>query len=82
MAVKVDMVATLFLTGILGISAGALTINYILDKKNIRDLNTKSEEAKKQYYDSMTSEDKAKAEPQKAVTFLNKLFKDTEVITQ
>ena len=62
MAVKVDMVATLFLTGILGISAGALTVNYILDKKNIRDLNTKSEEAKKQYYDSMTSEDKAKIE--------------------
>ena len=62
MAVNVDMVATLFLTGILGISAGALTVNYILDKKNIRDLNTKSEEAKKQYYDSMTSEDKAKIE--------------------
>ena len=62
MAVKVDMVATLFLTGILGISAGALTVNYILDKKNIRDLNTKSEEAKKQYYDSMTSEDKANIE--------------------
>lgn len=62
MAVKVDMVATLFLTGILGISAGAITVNYILDKKNIRDLNTKSEEAKKQYYDSMTSEDKAKIE--------------------
>lgn len=40
MAVKVDTVATLFLTGILGISAGALVVNYILDKKNIRDLNT------------------------------------------
>ena len=85
MAVKVDKVATLFLTGILGISAGALTVNYILDKKNVRDLNTKSEEAKKQYYGSMTSEDKAskaKAESQKAVTFLNKLFKDTEVLAQ
>lgn len=62
MAMKVELIGSLFLMGVLGTSAVALTVNYILDRKNVRDLNTKAAEENEQYYDSMTSEDKARIE--------------------